>query len=496
MRSCALVVAALSGAAAAEVVAPPGFTVETVASGFTRPVGIAFTSDGSRMFVAEQEGLVRVVEDGVTLAEPFIDLRAEVNGEWDRGLLGIALDPDFLANRHVYLLYTVDPVPGERDESPFLGAFGRLTRYTGTVASNGNVASPSSRLVLLGDTPARGIPVCDPSHTVGSVRFALDGTLFVSAGDGAHFNEMDDGGLDRDCFAPGMFPESEDIGAFRAQWLDSLAGKILRVNPATGHGLPGNPHYTGNPDDNRSRIWASGVRNPYRITVRPGSPPPGTVIIGDVGWFLYEEINVCRGGENFGWPCVEGPSPAPSYPINGDPDHGGCETIETPGNPGPLTAPLAWWHHVNPALSAPSGFTGAAALGGEFYTGGCYPEPWPGALFVADHIAGFIKAIELDADNRIVGFHHFASSVPNPVDLVAHPLTGDLHYVALFAGQVRRISYSSFVTGDVTGDCIVGIADLLLVLGSWGSCGGCAADVDDDGTVGILDLLIVLGAWS
>jgi hypothetical protein len=109
--------AALCTVAAGGARLPPGFSSTTVASGFERPVGIAFTGDG-RMFVAEQGGMIWVVQEGETLPEPFIDLHEEVNGPWDRGMLGIALDPDFLSNRHVYLLYTADPVPGEPDEPP------------------------------------------------------------------------------------------------------------------------------------------------------------------------------------------------------------------------------------------------------------------------------------------------------------------------------------------------------------------------------------------
>src|SRR5262245_65634228 len=91
---------------------PEGFEVTTVVGGFEAPVGIAFAGDG-RMFVAEQRGIVWVVQGGSVLPDPFIDLVQEVNGQWDRGLLGVALDPAFLSNRRVYLLYTADPVPGE-----------------------------------------------------------------------------------------------------------------------------------------------------------------------------------------------------------------------------------------------------------------------------------------------------------------------------------------------------------------------------------------------
>jgi glucose/arabinose dehydrogenase len=472
----------------------PGFTVATVAGGFEAPVGIAIAGDG-RIFVAEQRGIVWVVQDGQTLEQPFIDIVAEVNGEWDRGLLGIALDPGFLQNRRVYLLYTVDPVFGEPDESPFAGAFGRLTRYTGTLASNGNLADLSTRQVLIGATAAQGIPVCEPSHTIGSLRFGTDGSLFVSAGDGAHFDTVDPGGLDGDCFGPGMFPEVQNIGAFRAQYLGSLAGKILRIDPGTGLGLADNPHWTGNGADAASRVWASGVRNPFRIGVRPGSPAPGTIYVGDVGWYTFEEVSVAHGGENFGWPCVEGPDPAPGYP-GADPAHSGCGTIETPGNPGPLTGPVAAWHHGNPAASVPPGYTGNTAVSGAFYAGACYPAPWQGAYFFADYAQGWIRAIEVDAQDNLVAMHHFADGADFPVDIAAHPATGDLHYVAIYAGEVRRISYDAQVFADLDGDCRVGVVDFLALLGSWGPCPGCPADLDGDGAVGILDFLALLASWT
>ncbi len=477
---------------------PAGFSVETVASGFNNPVRIALTGDG-RLFVSEQRGEVWVV-DGDGPPTQFIDLSDEINGQWDRGLLGLALDPDFLNNRHVYLLYTVDPVFGAPDESPFQGTFSRLTRYTGTVGSNGSVADLGSRQVLIGPTPAEGIPVCEPSHTIGSVQFGLDGTLLVSAGDGAHFDTADPGGLDADCFGPGLFGRDEDIGAFRAQYLDSLAGKILRIDPATGLGLSSNPHWTGNGADNRSRIWANGVRNPFRCSVRPGSGPgPGTFYIGDVGWFLFEEVNVCKGGENFGWPCVEGHNPAPDYP-GLSPAHSDCDTLETPNNPGPVTGPLATWHHNNPAASSPPGFTGRAAIGGVFYTGNCYPEQYQGAYFFADYPTNWIRVMQVDNQDNFVGLLSFASNALGPVDMITDPLTGDLFFIALSVDEVRRITFNNETLGDLDGDCIVGIQDFLGLLAAWGRCpaasAGCPADLDGDGNVGILDFLMLLANWS
>ena len=480
-------------------VVPPGFDVTTVASGFTQPVAITLADDG-RLFVAEKRGMVWVV-DGDGPPTLFIDLTAEVNGQFQRGLLGLALDPDFLNNRHVYLLYTVDPVFGEPDESSFVGTFSRLTRYTGTTPSNGNVADLETRQVLIGATHSEGIPICEPSHTIGSLRFGLDGTLIVSAGDGAHFDTADAGGLDPDCFGPGKFGTDEDIGAFRAQYLDSLAGKILRIDPSTGLGLPDNPHWTGNGADNRSRVWANGVRNPFRISIRPGppGPGPGTIYIGDVGWNLFEEVSVCTGGENFGWPCREGTEATPDYPgLN--PAHSGCDTIETPENPGPLTEPLVAWHHFFGSASWPPGYTGRTAVGGAFYEGACYPEPYRGAFFFADYASNWIRVVQVDGQDNFVALLEFATNASGPVDMTSHPVNGDLYYIALHASQVRRISYDAAISGDLDGDCTVGIVDFLALLAAWGPCpvppAECPADLDGDNCVGITDFLELLSNWS
>ena len=167
------------------------------------------------MLVAEQRGVVWVVEDGVRHPEPFLDLRAEVYHVYERGLLGMAVDG---AGR-VYLLYTVDhDGGGDYGRSDM---FGRLTRYD-PLPSNPNRADLASRRVLVGQTFAEGFPNCYYSHAVGTVALGSDGTLLVGSGDGASFSHADDGGLYPDCFGPGRFDPSEDIGAFRAFVLHAI----------------------------------------------------------------------------------------------------------------------------------------------------------------------------------------------------------------------------------------------------------------------------------
>jgi len=128
--------------------------------------------------------------------------------------------------------------------------------------------------------------------------------IIKTAGDGANFDFADygqDKGYDDPLFELTFGPD-QDIGAFRSQSLDSLAGKILRIDPATGQGLPTNPFFTGDPSDAASKVWALGFRNPYRIAVRPGTTGDERLYVADVGWMDWEEINVVAAGDNGGWP--------------------------------------------------------------------------------------------------------------------------------------------------------------------------------------------------
>lgn len=299
-----------------------------IGSEWEQAVGIAIAEDG-RLFVWERAGRVWVVEDGVKSALPLIDISEEVTVWWDRGFLGFALDPSFLTNGHIYLLYTVDyhhlKFFGTPEYDPALtisnvDTISRLTRYTCNASDGFRTVDLASRHILIGESITTGIPCIGGSHTIGSIVFGHDGSLLLSSGDAAFFGGMDDGGprplTSRTALADGIMQPKEDVGAFRAQLVDSLCGKILRVDPASGDGLPDNPFYDPTaPRSARSRVWAMGLRNPFRFTVRPradhGSrhevPAPGVLYLGEVGWDLREEIDVVAApGQNFGWPLFEG----------------------------------------------------------------------------------------------------------------------------------------------------------------------------------------------
>ncbi|HKQ57364.1 MAG TPA: PQQ-dependent sugar dehydrogenase [Candidatus Eisenbacteria bacterium] len=431
---------------------PDHFVVENAVpgGGFVIPTKIAFLP-GGRMLVAEKGGKVWTVTHGIMSPEPLWDGSQEVLNEGDRGLLSIAVDPAYLTNHYIYMLYTVDPDSNGVDTSD--EAFGRLTRYTVSFTDS-NVVDASSRRVLMGAVWSDGPPVGSNTHTIGDLAWGADGSLLVSAGDGANGYPADGGGMDPALFAPGRTNPLEDIGAFRSQYIGSLAGKILRLDPATGHGYPSNPYWNGNPTSAQSRVWCYGLRNPFRFTVRPGtgsSDPaagnPGTLWIGDVGWATWEEHNLApQGGLNFGWPCHEGPLPVVEYQIL-HPAHHGCASIGVGDNIGPLTGPAASFNHYQGSLSLPPGAVGNTAIGGEFYAGSTYPAFYRGRYFFADFGTGWIRTSAVDASGGMGPSVEFATDAEGPVDLCLEPVSGDLFYVAIFTGEVRRIRWTGPVAG-------------------------------------------------
>ena len=470
--------------AAQSFMLPDHFEAVALPGQYTYPVALDFTPDGL-LFVAEKTGSVRVAApDGQSQAAPFIDLTAEVNNNLDRGLLGIALHPEFLPDggdhSWVYLLYTVSPAPpadtAYNENNQY--SFSRLTRYRAITTADGIVAVPGSRQVLLGNQlPDGSVPDCiaslHESHSNGTLRFADDGSLIVSTGDGAQLSLPDFGGNDPAAFdtfihpvtgLKGPVPKVQDSGAFRAQDPRSLAGKLLRIDPETGGGYPSNPFWNGHAFSNLSRIWALGLRNPFRITLIPGTGAleasvgqPNQIVAADVGLAQWEELDlVSRGGENFGWPCLEAKALLSSFfgYIPSDPNQVSCHSPPI----GTATAPVLSWNHTDPAAISPPGlyqteagvplpgFTGNCVIGGDFYPGGAYPPQYLGRMFLGDFGEGWIKTIELDGQGHVTAVRPFASGVGPLCELRCHPLTGDLYALSLTTGQIVRIRYGADLT--------------------------------------------------
>jgi glucose/arabinose dehydrogenase len=394
-------------AATGAVGLPRGFVDKPIATGLSTPTSFAFLPDG-RVLIAEKSGTVRVLENGTILPSPLIDIGAQVNDYYERGLLGIAVDPDFSTNGHVYLLYTY-----ENDATDYAGPkTSRLSRFTVEGAS----APLESEEVILGSSNGAGCAVfpmgtdCLPaegqSHSVGAVEFASDRTLFVTTGDAAPYT-------------------SANEAALRAQDLDSLAGKLIHITRA-GEGLPANPFYDDDVDSNRSKIWAYGLRNGFRFDLRDGLLP----YVGDVGWGSWEEIDVVHPGVNLGWPCFEGDAPQSKYQA-----FAACQALydEDDVDDEAVVAPLTQYAHGD----------GAAIVGGAFYEGTTYPKEYRGAFFFGDFIRSTLSFLKVDeGDTLIQDSMTFASDADGPVDIDTGP-HGDIFYLTITDGELHRIRYST-----------------------------------------------------
>jgi glucose/arabinose dehydrogenase len=239
---------------------PPGFTDGVVAGGIANPTAMAFAPDG-RLFVAQQNGALRVIKNGSLLPNAFVTV--PVNSSGERGLLGVALDPDFPVNHFVYVYYTAT--------SPTI--HNRVSRFT----ANGDVVLPGSEVQLL------NLPTLSATnHNGGAIHFGPDGKLYIAVGENA-------------------VPSN-------AQTLANTLGKVLRINP-NGSIPTDNPFYGSTSGINRS-IWARGLRNPFTFAFQPST---GRMFINDVGQSEWEEINDGIRASNYGWPVSEGPGSNPAH---------------------------------------------------------------------------------------------------------------------------------------------------------------------------------------
>ena len=284
---------------------------EVVASGLSHPVQVTHAGDGSgRLFVVEQGGTIRIIEQGVVLPQAFLDLSDRTNRQGEQGLLGLAFHPDYTSNGLFYVNYTRDT-----DGATV------IARY-GVSPSDPDVADPGSRAVLLTIAQPYG------NHNGGQLLFGADGYLYIGMGDG---------GSGGDPLETGQDPEN-------------LLGAMLRLDVDGGspYAIPSDNPYVGKAGEDE--IWAIGLRNPWRFSF---DRETGDLYIGDVGQNAWEEISYQRagtaGGTNFGWDCYEGTHP---YELDQ-----ACSEAD-------LTGPIAEYSHD----------AGRSVTGGFVYRGALFPN--------------------------------------------------------------------------------------------------------------------------
>jgi len=305
---------------------PAGYMWQRIAEALTEPVFLTHAADGSgRVFIVEQPGVIRVWHNGQVLAEPFLDIRERVNDSAnEQGLLGLAFHPQFTTNGWFFVNYT--------------GAEGRtvVARYN----AQGDLADPASeRVVLIVDQPY-------PNHNGGDIAFGPDGFLYIGMGDGGSAGD------------PQNF----------AQNLQSLLGKMLRLDvDVEPYAIPPDNPFVGR-DDARPEIWSFGWRNPWRFSFDRAT---GDMYVGDVGQNQLEEVSFqpanSRGGENYGWRFLEG-----TQPYEGT-------------APAGLIPPIAEYTHAE---------GGCSVTGGYVYRGATLTE-LSGVYLFGDYCTGMIWSVRL-----------------------------------------------------------------------------------------------------
>ena len=477
-------------------IVPPGFAETTVWSGLSSPTAVRFAADG-RVFVAEKSGRIKAF-DSLSDSTPttFAGLLTNVQDYWDRGLLGIALDPSltggsgngsyiYVAYSYDHILGSTDPPPRWGDQCPSLANGGPGATTDGCVISGrisrypvGGTTITDSEQVLVEDWCQQF-----PSHSIDSVVFGPDGYLYASSGDGANFNPLDYGQWggttdpvitpENPCGDPGgsnPTPPTAEGGALRSQDVRTtsdptgLDGSIIRINPNTGAGAPGNP-FAASSDANARRITSYGFRNPFRIAFRPGT---NELWVGDVGWNTWEEVdritNATDGtADDFGWPCYEGVGRQSSYDSA---DLSLCENLYAAGS-GAVAAPMFTYNHAAQVVSGENCATGSSSISGmAFYpsSGGSFPASYQGGLFFADYSRDCVWFAP-EGSNGLPDFSQvqtFLTGDKNPVDLVIGP-NGDLFYVDLGSGingAVRRIAPTQAPTAVIDAQPTSGVAPL------------------------------------
>jgi glucose/arabinose dehydrogenase len=317
------------------------------ASGFSQPVAfVQDPTDRNVQLVVQQGGRIRVVQNGSVLATDFLNITASISSGGERGLLGLALAPDYGSSGRFFIAFT-DP------NGNYV-----ISRYRRS--GNPLVADASSRFDLLLGGSQRFVPHPFSNHNGGHLAFGPDGYLYAGLGDGGSGNDPD----------------------HRAQNPADLLGKMLRLDVSVpdsnnaGYAVPAtNPFVGGSPVAARTEIWAFGLRNPWRYNFDdPAQGGTGALIIADVGQNAFEEIDFeppAVGGRNYGWRNREG------------------------AHDNVTSRPPAYLPLVDPIYEYGRG-QGQSVTGGFVYRGKALGANFQGRYFFADYVAGRVWSLALN----------------------------------------------------------------------------------------------------
>jgi Ca2+-binding RTX toxin-like protein/glucose/arabinose dehydrogenase len=430
-------------------------------TGLIQPVRFAFAPfDPSLVFVAEKSGRVMLADLDTGTTSVFLDLTAETNSAGDRGLLDVILHPDFVANPYVYVFHVVDPSetaelsgPAGRDGEG--NRYSHVVRYTADAATGYTSVVAGSAVVLVGgagdsitDISGDGaLNFTDPafagalssereinpgdvaingfkqnylkgdslSHNGGKLLFGPDGMLYVLTGDATSYNYAD--------------PHTPEVFS-----LDTLSGKVLRIDPLTGRGLADNPFavLAENLDANAAKVYQLGLRNPFSADFSAD----GRLFIADVGWFTYEEINSGGPGAHFGWPFFEGGDNGVLERAPGYRDLPEAAAIYAAWEAGALTISPAFraFHHDAGQPGFPlQSITSGGIVGAT--------SPYPVALqddFVfTDFTTGDMFSVDINNSADIRFIENWGGGF-GPVHMVQGQ-DGYLYYADLIAGTIGRL---------------------------------------------------------
>ena len=376
------------------------------------PTALAFTPDG-RLLVTTQGGTVRVVSGGTLLPTPALTLGSAVCSNGERGLLGIALDPQFTTNHWVYLFYTFNKNAAGCPTNSTASPVERISRFTMDVPTL-NVIAPATEVVLLD-----GVTNFAGNHNGGQLRVGPDGYLYAGTGDGGCDYAGDSG-------CQGSNDASRDRNILNAKIVRiATDGSVPPTNPFLGAGTARCNTGPSAPGTICQETFAWGFRNPFRFTFRPSD---GALTVNDVGTSAWEEIDlVLTGGGDYGYPCREG-----------------AHTALTTGKCSPTPPSL-----VDPYYEFPHGTipgtttTGCGSItGGAWVPAGAWPATYDGTYLFADYNCGAIARLTPGAPPAA---SDFALGLGGLVDLLFGPSpTGTSLYYTTYAGggQVRRIDYA------------------------------------------------------